>query len=123
VRWRIFLKKGQTHMNEEELKAKEEELKAKEKTLTEKEASLTEKENELSERETALEESDAGKLVKKVKDGYEKKLTDQQAEFDKRLKDREAVINNLLENGDANEPQPTFVDKINARRIAQNKKW
>lgn len=110
-------------MNEEELKAKEEELKSKEKTLTEKEASLTEKENELSERETALEESDAGKLVKKVKDGYEKKLTAQKAEFDKRLKDREAVINNLLENGDANEPQPTFVDKINARRMAQNKKW
>lgn len=123
VRGGIFLKKGQTHMNEEELKAKEEELKAKEKALTEKETTLTEKETELSERETALEESDTGKMVKKVKEGYEKKMADQQAEFDKRLKNREAVINNLLENGNANEPQPTFVDKINAQRIAQNKKW
>ena len=110
-------------MNEEELKAKEEELKAKEKALTEKETTLTEKETELSERETALEESDTGKMVKKVKEGYEKKMADQQAEFDKRLKNREAVINNLLENGDPNEPQPTFVDKINAQRNAQNKKW
>lgn len=103
-------------MNEEELKAKEEELKTKEEALKAKEEELAERENE-------IQENDAGTLVKQVKEGYEKKLTEIQADFNKRLKDREAVINNLLENGNANEPQPNFVDKINAHRNAQNKKW
>ena len=108
----IYKERKNTRMNEEELKAKEEELKQREDNLTE--------------RETALNESqeDAGKLVKQVKDEYEEKLLKQRDAYDKRLNEREKVIKQLLsDEGDANNPKPTIIDKINARRSAQNKKW
>ena len=100
-------------MNEEELKAKEEELKAKEEELNTREEELN------------AHAEDTGNLVKQVKDEYEAKMLKQHDTYEKRLKEREAVIKQLLSNdGDADTPpQNTIVDKINARRIAQNKKW
>lgn len=100
-------------MNEEELKAKEEELKAKEEELNTREEELN------------AHAEDTGALVKQVKDEYDAKLLKQHDAYEKRLKEREAVIKQLLSNdGDANtQPQNTIVDKINARRSAQNKKW
>lgn len=100
-------------MNEEELKAKEEELKTKEEELNAREEELN------------AHAEDTGALVKQVKDEYDAKLLKQHDVYEKRLKEREAVIKQLLSNdGDANTPpQNTIVDKINARRSAQNKKW
>ncbi len=100
-------------MNEEELKAKEEELKTKEEELNAREEELN------------AHAEDTGALVKQVKDEYDAKLLKQHDAYEKRLKEREAVIKQLLSNdGDANTPpQNTIVDKINARRSAQNKKW
>ena len=100
-------------MNEEELKAKEEELKAKEEELNTREEELN------------AHAEDTGNLVKQVKDEYEAKMLKQHNTYEKRLKEREAVIKQLLSNdGEANTPpQNTIVDKINARRHAQNKKW
>ena len=100
-------------MNEEELKAKEEELKAKEEELNTREEELN------------AHAEDTGNLVKQVKDEYEAKMLKQHDTYEKRLKEREAVIKQLLSNdGEANTPpQNTIVDKINARRHAQNRKW
>ena len=93
-------------MNEEELKAKEEELNTREEELN-------------------AHAEDTGNLVKQVKDEYEAKMLKQHDTYEKRLKEREAVIKQLLSNdGEANTPpQNTIVDKINARRHAQNRKW
>ena len=99
-------------MNEEELKQKE--------------AELTERENALNEREEALndKEKDTQLLYNQVKDEYENKLLKQHDKYEERLKEREKVISQLLTgDGDANKPKPTIIDKINARRLAQNKKW
>ena len=107
-------------MNEEELKALQEQLE----TL---QADLSKREEELKEREEELNEhkEDAQSLVKQVKDEYEAKITKQRISYEKRLKEREDVIKQLLSSdGNANKPNENLIiDKINARRSAQNKKW
>ncbi|MBQ6883790.1 MAG: hypothetical protein IJO25_05560 [Clostridia bacterium] len=107
-------------MDEEQLKALQEEL-------LKKQEDLDEREKDIKEREEALNEhkDDTATLVKQVKDEYEAKLLKQRDAYEKRLKEREAVIKQLLSgNGDANKPHENLIiDKINARRSAQNKKW
>ena len=107
-------------MDEEQLKALQEELLKKQEELDEREKTLTEREEALKE-----EKADTATLVKQVKDEYEAKLLKQHDAYEKRLKEREAVIKQLLSgNGDANKPnENVIIDKINARRSAQNKKW
>lgn len=104
-----------------------------EQELQEKETKLNERENELNERETKLKEreeeinankEDTQNLVKQVKDEYEAKLLKQHDKYENRIQEREKVIKQLLSgNGDANKPKNTIIDKINARRSAQCKKW
>lgn len=116
----VFLFTKGKHMNEEELKALEEELKKREEDLNEREASIKEHEEELNEHK-----EDAQALVKQIKDEYESKISKQRISYEKRLKEREDVIKQLLcSDGNANKPNENIIiDKINARRIAQNKKW
>lgn len=107
-------------MNEEELKALQEELKKKQDELDKREADLNKREEALNE-----EKADTEALVKGVKDEYEKKLLDLTNKYEKRLQEREKVIKQLLSgDGNANKPsENVIIDKINARRNAQNKKW
>ena len=107
-------------MTEEELKALQEELKKKQAELDKREADLNKREEALNE-----EKADTEALVKGVKDEYEKKLLDLTNKYEKRLQEREKVIKQLLSgDGDANKPSENLIiDKINARRRAQNKKW
>lgn len=107
-------------MNEEELKALQEELKKKQDELDKREADLNKREEALNE-----EKADTEALVKGVKDEYEKKLLDLTNKYEKRLQEREKVIKQLLSgDGNANKPsENVIIDKINARRSAQNKKW
>lgn len=105
----------------------EKELQEKEQALTERENALNERENALNEREETLkaDKEDTAGLVKQVKDEYEEKLLKQHDKYEERIKSREEVIKQLLSgNGNANEPKENvIIDKINARRIAQSKKW
>lgn len=105
----------------------EKELQEKEQALTERENALNERENALNEREETLkaDKEDTAGLVKQVKDEYEEKLLKQHDKYEERIKSREEVIKQLLSgNGDANEPKENvIIDKINARRVAQAKKW
>ena len=107
-------------MNEEELKALQEELKKKQDELDKREADLNKREEALNE-----EKADTEALVKGVKDEYEKKLLDLTNKYEKRLQEREKVIKQLLSgDGNANKPsENVIIDKINAHRSAQNKKW
>lgn len=107
-------------MNEEELKALQDELKKKQDELDKREADLNKREEALNE-----EKADTEALVKGVKDEYEKKLLDLTNKYEKRLQEREKVIKQLLSgDGNANKPsENVIIDKINARRSAQNKKW
>ena len=107
-------------MNEEELKTFEEELKKREEELNDREASIKEREEELN-----AEKEDTQSIIKQVKDEYEAKLSKQRIAYEKRLKEREDVIKQLLSgDGNANKPsENVIIDKINARRSAQNKKW
>ena len=105
----------------------EKELQEKEQALTERENALNERENALNEREETLkaDKEDTAGLVKQVKDEYEEKLLKQHDKYEERIKSREEVIKQLLSgNGNANEPKENvIIDKINAHRIAQAKKW
>lgn len=107
-------------MTEEELKALQEELKKKQDELEKREADLNKREEALNE-----EKADTEALVKGVKDEYEKKLLDLTNKYEKRLQEREKVIKQLLSgDGNANKPSKNvIIDKINACRSAQNKKW
>lgn len=107
-------------MNEEELKALQDELKKKQDELDKREADLIKREEALNE-----EKADTETLVKGVKDEYEKKLLNLTNKYEKRLQEREKVIKQLLSgDGNANKPsENVIIDKINARRSAQNKKW
>lgn len=105
----------------------EQELEALQKELETKQAELDKREADLNKREEALneEKADTEALVKGVKDEYEKKLLDLTNKYEKRLQEREKVIKQLLSgDGNANKPsENVIIDKINARRSAQNKKW
>ena len=105
----------------------EEELKAKEEALKEREAQLNERENGLNEKEAEINEhkEDASTIVKQVKDEYEGKLLKQHDKYEAKLQERNNVIKQLLSgDSDANKPKPNvIIDKINARRTAQLKKW
>ena len=107
-------------MNEEELKVLQDELKKKQDELDKREADLIKSEEALNE-----EKADTETLVKGVKDEYEKKLLNLTNKYEKRLQEREKVIKQLLSgDGNANKPSENIIiDKINARRSAQNKKW
>ena len=108
-------------MNEDELKAKEEELNTKQEELTKRENELNARQEEFNEHK-----EDAAAIVKQVKDEYETKILKQHDKYEARLKERENVIKQLLSGngGDANKQHENIIiDKINARRIAQNKKW
>lgn len=107
-------------MNEEELKALQDELKKKQDELDKREADLSKNEEALNE-----EKADTEALVKGVKEEYEKKLLNLTNKYEKRLQEREKVIKQLLSgDGNANKPSENIIiDKINARRSAQNKKW
>ena len=107
-------------MNEEELKALQDELKKKQDELDKREADLNKHEEVLNE-----EKADTEALVKGVKDEYEKKLLNLTNKYEKRLQEREKVIKQLLSGDDnANKSsENVIIDKINARRSAQNKKW
>lgn len=114
-------------MTKQELEAKEADLVKREESLKEKESKLTERENGLNEREEKLNErkEDTAEVVKAVKAEYEDKLLKQHDKYEEKVKSRDDVIKQLLSgNGDANEPKGNpIVDKINARRTAQLKKW
>ena len=107
-------------MNEEELLKLEESLKQKEKDLDARENDIKEREENMQ-----AEKDDTATIVKQVKDEYEEKMLKQRDTYDKRIKERDAVIKQLLSgSGDTNKPhENVIIDKINARRIAQNKKW
>lgn len=120
--------KGNKHtMTKEELTKKEAELTEKENGLVERENKLNERENGLNEREEKLNDkkADADEIVKSVKAEYEDKLLKQHDKYEERITERNKVIKQLLAgNGEANEPKGNpIVDKINARRTAQLKKW
>ena len=107
-------------MNEEELNKREEELNKREEEINKREEEINKREEEINEHK-----EDAQALVKQIKDEYENKLTKQRISYEKRLKEREDVIKQLLSNdGNANKPNENIIiDKINVRRLAQNKKW
>ena len=103
----------------------DEELKQKEQELADKEADLQAKEEALKQREDALAEGkeDTKALVQQVKDEYTAKVTKLTETYEAKIKERNNVIKQLLNDGNANTPSNTIIDKINARRTAQNKKW
>lgn len=91
-----------------------------------KEAEIVETEAEVEEpTEEPKEEpkEDLQATILQLKNGYETKLAQQKEKYEKRIEERNKVINQLLLDGDANKPKESFVDKINKRREAQLKKW
>ena len=105
----------------------EKELQEKQDELTKRENELNERENQLNEREEIINAKEETKddIVKQVKDEYEAKLLKQHDTYEAKITEQKKVIKQLLVGDDnANKSsQPTIVDKINARRQAQCKKW
>lgn len=73
-------------------------------------------------KEEEKEQPSLEKTINTLKEGYETKIAKLKADAERAISERDNVIKQLL-NGDetANEPEPTIVDKINAKR--QYKKW
>lgn len=113
----IHMKKGE-QMTEEEIKQKEEELKTKEEELKTKEEGLNSKEAEL----TAKEE-DVNKIAENMKKGYEDQITKLKDDYEARIKTRDDVIGQLSANKEQTQPHMSFIEELNAKREAQNKKW
>ena len=105
-------------MTEEELSQKQEELKKLEDSLTAKEAELTAKEAELT-----AKQADASKITEKVKQGFESQIAKLTADYEERLKTRDDVIAQLSASDGKEQPHVSVIDGLNARRVAQNKKW
>ena len=105
-------------MTEEELSQKQEELKKLEDSLTQREAELTAKQADLE-----TKESDVNKITENIKQGFESQIAKLTADYEERLKTRDDVIAQLSASDDQEQPHVSVIDRLNARRVAQNKKW
>ena len=105
-------------MTEEELNQKQEELKKLEDRLTQKEAELTAKQTDLEAKET-----DVSKITENIKQGFEEQLNKLKADYEERLKTRDDVIAQLSASDGKEQPHVSVIDALNAKRVAQNKKW
>lgn len=98
-------------MTEEELNQKTDELKKLEDSLAQKEAELTAK------------EADVAKITDTMKQGFESQIAKLTADYEERLKTRDDVIAQLSANDGKEQPHASVIDALNAKRVAQNKKW
>lgn len=98
-------------MTEEEINQKVEELKTLEDSLTAREAELTAK------------EADVAKITDTMKQGFESQIAKLTADYEERLKTRDDVIAQLSANDSQEQPHVSVIDGLNAKRVAQNKKW
>ena len=105
-------------MTEEELNQKQEELKKLEDSLTAKEAELGTKQAELE-----AKEADVNKITENIKQGFEDQLNKLKADYEERLKTRDDVIAQLSASDGKEQPHVSVIDALNAKRVAQNKKW
>ena len=105
-------------MTEEEINQKQEELKKLEDSLTQKEAELTAKQADLESKE-----ADASKIAENMKQGFESQIAKLTADYEERLKTRDDVIAQLSASDGKEQPHVSIIDGLNARRVAQNKKW
>ena len=98
-------------MTEEELNQKTEELKKLEDSLTQREADLESK------------EADVNKITENIKQGFEAQIAKLTADYEERLKTRDDVIAQLSASDGQEQPHVSVIDGLNAKRVAQNKKW
>lgn len=105
-------------MTEEELSQKQEELKKLEDSLTQREAELTAKQADLE-----TKEADVNKITENIKQGFENQIAKLTADYEERLKTRDDVIAQLSASDGQEQPHVSIIDGLNARRVAQNKKW
>ena len=105
-------------MTEEELSKKQEELKKLEDSLTQREAELTAKQADLE-----TKESDVNKITENIKQGFESQIAKLTADYEERLKTRDDVIAQLSASDGKEQPHVSIIDRLNERRVAQNKKW
>ena len=89
---------------------------------TEKE--LEERAKALDEREKALDEKakDLENVTATLRKEYDEKVEKIKADYEVRLKNRDEVIEQLAK-GEDEQPQPSFMDVLNAHRKEQIKKW
>lgn len=78
------------------------------------------KESKVEETQQETKQDSMQETILSIKQGYEEKIAKQKAEADKAIKERDAVIKQLL-SGENTAKEPTIIDKINAKRIY--KKW
>ena len=105
-------------MTEEELNQRQEELKKLEDRLTQREAELDTKQAELQ-----AKEADASKIAESIKQGFESQIAKLTADYEERLKTRDDVIAQLSASDGQEQPHVSVIDALNAKRVAQNKKW
>ena len=105
-------------MTEEELSQKTEELKKLEDSLTAKKAELDTKQAELE-----TKEADVNKITENMKQGFESQIAKLTADYEERLKTRDDVIAQLSASDGQEQPHVSIIDRLNERRVAQNKKW
>ena len=105
-------------MTEEELNQKTEELKKLEDSLAQREADLTTKQADLESKE-----ADVNKITENIKQGFENQIAKLTADYEERLKTRDDVIAQLSASDGKEQPHVSIIDRLNERRVAQNKKW
>ena len=105
-------------MTEEELNQKTDQLKKLEESLSQKEAELNAKQGELE-----AKEADVNKITENIKQGFENQIAKLTADYEERLKTRDDVIAQLSASDGQEQPHVSVIDGLNARRVAQNKKW
>ena len=85
---------------------------------------VEETQNEQEAQEESKEESkeDFGKVIIDLKQEYDAKIETLENNYKKQLNERDKVIKQLISDNKPQQKQ-TFIDKINAKIMAQNKKW
>ena len=80
------------------------------------------KEQPKAEEKPKAKEEAEDTIYNDIKNSYEEKLIKQAESYEAKLSKRDKIIKQLMAGeADANKAKPSFIDKLNERRIAQNK--
>lgn len=128
----IMDRKDTAFMTEEELKALQEQLEAKQKELDAKAEEQKRKGEELEAKDKELDEksktidaskANAGEITASLKEGYEKRLSEQKKIYESKIADYKDTIDQLVSGKEKEAPAPSPIKKLNEIRAKEKEAW
>lgn len=108
---------------ENEAKAKENEAKAEENARKEEELKAEKEKLENERKSIDASKTNAGEITATIKEGYEKKLAEQKAEYEGKISDYKDTISQLVGGKEQEPPLPSPLKELNETRAKDKLVW